>query len=246
MRYKTKCVHHLLIKIRDKNTFMTSCFENQQLHFMKSKVLGPIQNSKRCSSHLVVSNLHLSQNDVDMVGNSLNDRIQKPFVMNVNRKNMNYLNPCMNVNMNMNMSMNISMNMNNEFDDNVRRRHHSNQVRQLSFIPRKAPVSLTPASRTYFKALLDHKIRSEKNDGVENDPIVGIMLKYQQSLTGQPRMVFTFEFVTDDELHDDDEGYGNFLFLVLYQKFWKKLFFFFILKCMQCLFVLIVIFFLIL
>ena len=31
------------------------------------------------------------------------------------------------------------------------------------------------------------------------------MLKYQQSLTGQPRMVYTFDYVTQDQISNQDE-----------------------------------------
>lgn len=34
----------------------------------------------------------------------------------------------------------------------------------------------------------------------------GVMLNYNQSTSGQPRMVFSFDFVTQDQIHEDDEG----------------------------------------
>ena len=35
--------------------------------------------------------------------------------------------------------------------------------------------------------------------------VVGVRLNYKQSRTGEPRMVFTFDFVTKEELDADDE-----------------------------------------
>ena len=62
---------------------------------------------------------------------------------------------------------------------------------------------MTPKARQFFKKLL------------ESDPTKkGILLDYHQASSGEPRMVFSFKFVssgTDDEdtLTDDDEGYGT-------------------------------------
>lgn len=66
--------------------------------------------------------------------------------------------------------------------------------RKKKFIPRKAAVELTETSRTLFKKLL------------ENTSKDGILLNYNQSSTGEPRMVFSFSFVNKDELHEQDEG----------------------------------------
>ena len=76
-------------------------------------------------------------------------------------------------------------------------------------IPKKAPVNLTPKARQFFKALLQNKIQNN-NDSINNDKndaeeIVGILLQYQQSKTGEPRMVFTFDFVTQSQLGKKDE-----------------------------------------
>jgi hypothetical protein len=66
------------------------------------------------------------------------------------------------------------------------------------FVPRVAAVQLTDRARTYFKALLNNPIRSD---------IIGIMLHYEQSKSGEPRMVFTFNFVSNHDINiDDDEG----------------------------------------
>eukprot|EP00934_Nitzschia_sp_Nitz4_P004281 Nitzschia sp. Nitz4//scaffold2_size372955//163014//163658//NITZ4_000415-RA/size372955-processed-gene-0.418-mRNA-1//1//CDS//3329546754//4271//frame0 len=63
------------------------------------------------------------------------------------------------------------------------------------FVPRKAAVELTDKARNFFKALL------------ENNPSkAGIMLDYHQSTSGQPRMVFSFKFVTKDDITSEDEG----------------------------------------
>lgn len=85
-----------------------------------------------------------------------------------------------------------------------------------SFIPRKAPVKLTPPARKFFKILIEQKLKQEdqlkvggNGDGVDNDkppsPYIGIMLKYQQSNTGEPRMVYTFDYVTQDQISSQDE-----------------------------------------
>lgn len=66
-----------------------------------------------------------------------------------------------------------------------------------SFIPKKAPVSLTETTRKFFKALLKSK-ESDTN-------VVGIMLNYHQSSSGEPRMVFGFDFVRADQLDKNDE-----------------------------------------
>jgi hypothetical protein len=59
------------------------------------------------------------------------------------------------------------------------------------FVPRKAAVKLTEQARIFFRRLLENPPRPE---------IIGIMLHYNQSSTGEPRMVFSLQFVTADEL----------------------------------------------
>jgi len=54
---------------------------------------------------------------------------------------------------------------------------------------------MTDNARKLFVNLLDSK--PEKD---------GVLLDYHQSSTGEPRMVFSFRFVTLDELVDDDEA----------------------------------------
>jgi hypothetical protein len=66
-----------------------------------------------------------------------------------------------------------------------------------SFIPKKAPVSMTETTRKFFKALL----KSKESD----TDIVGIMLNYHQSSSGEPRMVFGFDFVRANQLDKNDE-----------------------------------------
>ena len=63
------------------------------------------------------------------------------------------------------------------------------------FVPRKAAVELTEKARDFFRVLL------ENNPGKD-----GIILNYQQASSGQPRMVFSFGFVTQDQLSPQDEG----------------------------------------
>jgi len=65
------------------------------------------------------------------------------------------------------------------------------------FIPRKAAVELTDKARNFFQLLLENPPRPD---------IIGIMLNYDQSKTGEPRMVFSFDFVTPDDITPDDEG----------------------------------------
>jgi hypothetical protein len=64
------------------------------------------------------------------------------------------------------------------------------------FIPRKAAVSMNEKTRKFFKLLLENAPRKD---------IIGLMLHYDQSKTGEPRMVFSFGFVTAEELGPDDE-----------------------------------------
>mmetsp|Transcript_16374 Transcript_16374/g.45224 ORF Transcript_16374/g.45224 Transcript_16374/m.45224 type:complete len:259 (+) Transcript_16374:122-898(+) len=68
-------------------------------------------------------------------------------------------------------------------------------TRKKKFVPRRAAVKLTEKARTVFQKLLyDQPTRD------------GILLDYKQSSTGQPRMVFSFRFVSKEELHVMDEG----------------------------------------
>jgi hypothetical protein len=65
------------------------------------------------------------------------------------------------------------------------------------FIPQKAAVSMTPRARNFFRALLDNS---------SNPDVVGILLNYHQSSSGEPRMVFSFDFCRADQLSPLDEG----------------------------------------
>ncbi len=71
-----------------------------------------------------------------------------------------------------------------------------NKKTPKKFIPRKAAVALTEKARNLFKKLLQNRTK----DGG------GILLKLQQSTTGQPRMVFTFGFANSHEIGNQDEG----------------------------------------
>lgn len=44
------------------------------------------------------------------------------------------------------------------------------------------------------------------DDNVPDDETIGIILKYQQSSTGEPRMVFTFDFIKTNQLEPYDEA----------------------------------------
>jgi hypothetical protein len=57
-------------------------------------------------------------------------------------------------------------------------------------------VQITDKARNFFKSLLE----------VSKPDIVGVMLKYDQSKSGEPRMVFSFDFVRAEDLSPDDEG----------------------------------------
>lgn len=70
-----------------------------------------------------------------------------------------------------------------------------------SFVPPKAAINLTDKARTFFKSLLQTRIQNHPETK-------GVMLKYQQASDGQPRMVFTFGFVSDSDIQPKmgDEG----------------------------------------
>jgi hypothetical protein len=73
---------------------------------------------------------------------------------------------------------------------------NTRQRRRRTLIPRKAAVKMTDSARNFFLKLLHSK--PEKD---------GILLDYHQSSSGEPRMVYSFRFVTKDELVEEDEGY---------------------------------------
>ena len=78
-------------------------------------------------------------------------------------------------------------------------KNNSKRRKKKRIIPRKAAVTLTEKARTIFQKLLDNQPTKE-----------GILLNYTQSATGEPRMVFSFSFVSKEELDDQDEGYVNY------------------------------------
>ncbi len=70
--------------------------------------------------------------------------------------------------------------------------------RRRTFVPRIAAVQLTDKARMFFKQLLENPMRPD---------IIGIMLNYDQSKSGEPRMVYTFKFVTHNDIDlEQDEG----------------------------------------
>ena len=77
--------------------------------------------------------------------------------------------------------------------------NNSNRRKKKRIIPRKAAVELTEKARIIFQKLLDNQPTKE-----------GILLNYTQSATGEPRMVFSFSFVSKEELDEQDEGYVNY------------------------------------
>ena len=78
--------------------------------------------------------------------------------------------------------------------------NNSKRRKKKRIIPRKAAVELTEKARIIFQKLLDNQPTKE-----------GILLNYTQSATGEPRMVFSFSFVSKEELDDQDEGYVKLL-----------------------------------
>lgn len=65
------------------------------------------------------------------------------------------------------------------------------------FIPPKAAIKLTSRARIFCRELLEN---------TSNPEIAGIMLRFQQSASGEPRMVFSFDFVKVGDLGKDNEG----------------------------------------
>jgi hypothetical protein len=85
--------------------------------------------------------------------------------------------------------------------------HHANftsnvqRTERRSFIPKKAPLELTETARKFFLELI------EVETSPDTDPshiIKGIVLRYEQSLTGEPRMTFTFNFIREKEITPQD------------------------------------------
>lgn len=69
-----------------------------------------------------------------------------------------------------------------------------------TFIPRIAAVQLTDKARKFFKVLIQDQLEKQSD-------IIGVMLNYTQSSSGEPRMVYTFSFVTSKDIDiDQDEG----------------------------------------
>jgi hypothetical protein len=71
-----------------------------------------------------------------------------------------------------------------------------NAKKKKTFIPKKAAVKMTEQARAFFVALLE-----------KNPDKTGIMINFDQASSGQPRMVYSFDFVTKEELSPQDEGY---------------------------------------
>ena len=77
--------------------------------------------------------------------------------------------------------------------------NNSKRRKKKRIVPRKAAVELTEKARIIFQKLLDNQPTKE-----------GILLNYTQSATGEPRMVFSFSFVSKEELDEQDEGYVHY------------------------------------
>mmetsp|Transcript_17166 Transcript_17166/g.26011 ORF Transcript_17166/g.26011 Transcript_17166/m.26011 type:complete len:198 (+) Transcript_17166:29-622(+) len=68
--------------------------------------------------------------------------------------------------------------------------------KKTSFVPLKAPVIMTEDTRIFFRKLLENQNDSD---------VVGIMLKYNQSSSGEPRMVFSFDFAKKSDIGPKEE-----------------------------------------
>jgi hypothetical protein len=75
-----------------------------------------------------------------------------------------------------------------------------------TFIPKKAPITLTETARKFFLALIQTKTTTDtsNHDVHPSHATKGIVLQYQQSSTGEPRMVFSFDFIQDKDLSVDE------------------------------------------
>ena len=85
----------------------------------------------------------------------------------------------------------------NDNHDNKTSSQPKRRSRPRTFVPRKAAVTLTEQARLFFKQLLANPPRPD---------IIGIQLLYQQSSTGEPRMVYSFRFVTAANVTAQDEA----------------------------------------
>ena len=86
------------------------------------------------------------------------------------------------------------------FDPNTKKPTTSRPTAQKkrTFVPRKAAVKLTEKARKFFKLLLENPPRKD---------VIGVVLNYQQPKSGEPRMVFSFDFVTANDIDPNhDEG----------------------------------------
>mmetsp|Transcript_23590 Transcript_23590/g.33097 ORF Transcript_23590/g.33097 Transcript_23590/m.33097 type:complete len:311 (-) Transcript_23590:132-1064(-) len=97
----------------------------------------------------------------------------------------------------------------NQYDNRIQRRYGSSNTttttpkstkqeqgrsrrrRRRIFVPAKAPLTLTPQAREFFKRLTQN---TQKH----------VLLDYQSSQTGEPRMVFTFTLLSQDDLLEDE------------------------------------------
>ena len=86
--------------------------------------------------------------------------------------------------------------LSNDTDASATREETESKPKRRAIVARKPAISLTPKSRKFFQALLEYDTR---------DDIAGIMLRYQQHGGGEPRMVFSFDFVTKDKVDPMDE-----------------------------------------
>eukprot|EP00522_Entomoneis_paludosa_P006361 CAMPEP_0172451458 /NCGR_PEP_ID=MMETSP1065-20121228/9506_1 /TAXON_ID=265537 /ORGANISM="Amphiprora paludosa, Strain CCMP125" /LENGTH=229 /DNA_ID=CAMNT_0013203419 /DNA_START=18 /DNA_END=707 /DNA_ORIENTATION=+ len=69
--------------------------------------------------------------------------------------------------------------------------------REMKFVPLKPAVDLSSKARQFFLQLLENPPRPA---------ICGVRLNYSQAGSGEPRMVFSFSFVTKEELDPFDEA----------------------------------------
>ena len=73
---------------------------------------------------------------------------------------------------------------------------NKNPLQRRSLVSRKDPVEITDLGRNFFITVLKTTSRPD---------IAGVMLRYQQHSSGDPRMVFSFDLVTSEDIHKLDE-----------------------------------------
>ena len=87
------------------------------------------------------------------------------------------------------------------------------QHRRRPLRSEKPVIQLTPKARTFFQRLFS-QVQPEDTMTPSSDPILGFRLLYQQSQSGQPRMVFSFDFARGNQIGPMDEGCVSNIFVL--------------------------------